>query len=99
MLPRAVVNIKGNTVKKLVLAATVLAASTASAFAADLGARPYTKAPIAAPVLTYDWTGFYIGADVGYGWGRSTRPLANAAWGFSVPFNPRPSGGIGGGVV
>ena len=99
MLTRAVVNIKGNRVKKLVLAATVLAASTASAFAADLGARPYTKAPIAAPVLTYDWTGFYIGADVGYGWGRSTGTLANAAGGFPVPYSLDPSGVIGGGFL
>jgi outer membrane immunogenic protein len=45
--------------KKLVLALTAVAAFTASASAADLGARPYTKAPVAvAPA--YNWTGFYI---------------------------------------
>lgn len=45
--------------KKLVLALTAVAAFTGSAVAADLGARPYTKAPVAvAPV--YNWTGFYI---------------------------------------
>jgi outer membrane immunogenic protein len=30
----------------------------------------YTKAPVAAPVAVYDWTGFYIGADVGGDWIR-----------------------------
>jgi outer membrane immunogenic protein len=45
--------------KKLVIALTALAAFTGSAAAADLGARPYTKAPMAvAPA--YNWTGFYI---------------------------------------
>lgn len=34
--------------------------------AADMAARPYTKAP--APVVSvYNWTGFYIGANGGYG--------------------------------
>ena len=31
--------------------------------AADLAARPYTKAPAAAAV--YSWTGFYLGANAG----------------------------------
>jgi outer membrane immunogenic protein len=45
--------------KKLVLALTAVAALTGSASAADLGARPYAKAPVAvAPA--YNWTGFYI---------------------------------------
>ncbi|WFU13794.1 porin family protein [Bradyrhizobium sp. CB3481] len=45
--------------KKVLFALTALAAFTGSASAADLGARPYTKAPVAvAP--TYNWTGFYI---------------------------------------
>ena len=45
--------------KKLVFALTAVAAITTSASAADLGARPYTKAP--APVApAYNWTGFYI---------------------------------------
>jgi len=97
MLARAVLITKGNTVKKLVLAASILAASTVTAFAADLAARPYTKAPVAAVV--YDWTGFYIGADVGYGWGRSNGTLANATGLFPVPYSFDPSGVIGGGFV
>ncbi|WP_369722543.1 outer membrane protein [Bradyrhizobium sp. LLZ17] len=44
--------------KKILLAMTAVAAMTGSASAADLGARPYVKAPMAAPVA--NWTGFYI---------------------------------------
>ena len=45
--------------KKLVIALAALAGLTGSASAADLAARPYTKAPpMAAPA--YSWTGFYI---------------------------------------
>ena len=44
---------------------------TTSALAADLAPRMYTKAP--APVVAiYDWTGFYIGGNIGYSWGRSS---------------------------
>jgi outer membrane immunogenic protein len=51
--------------KKLVLALAAVAAFTGSASAADLAARPYTKAPVMAPV--YNWTGFYIFGGGGYG--------------------------------
>jgi outer membrane immunogenic protein len=45
--------------KKLAIALATMAALTGSASAADLAARPYTKAPpMAAPA--YNWTGFYI---------------------------------------
>ena len=42
-----------------------------AASAADLAARPYTKAPppVLAPI--YNWTGFYIGLSAGGGWGRT----------------------------
>lgn len=44
--------------KKILLALTAVAAMTGSASAADLAARPYVKAPMAAPAPS--WTGFYI---------------------------------------
>ena len=53
--------------KKLVLAASILAATAVSAFAADMPAR-IAKAPVAAPVLTYDWSGIYFGGAVGGAW-------------------------------
>jgi outer membrane immunogenic protein len=51
--------------KKLVIALTALAAFTGSAAAADLGARPYVKAPMAAPAPS--WTGVYIFGGAGGG--------------------------------
>ena len=52
--------------KKIALALTALAALTGTASAADLAARPYTKAaPM--PVAVASWTGCYIGGGGGYG--------------------------------
>jgi outer membrane immunogenic protein len=51
--------------KKFLLALTAVAAFTGSASAADLAARPYTKAP--APAAVYNWTGFYIFGGAGGG--------------------------------
>jgi outer membrane immunogenic protein len=42
-----------------------------SALAADLPARTYTKAPVYVEPV-YNWTGFYIGGNIGYSWGRSS---------------------------
>jgi len=58
--------------KKILIAASLIAASAASASAADLAARPYTKAP---PMMAaiYDWSGFYIGANGGWGSSRDRR--------------------------
>ena len=48
--------------KKLLLGAAAVIAFAAPAVAADLPARPYTKAPAyTAPEAVYNWTGFYIG--------------------------------------
>ena len=52
--------------KKLLLGAAAVIAFAAPALAADLPARPYTKAPVyTAPAVIYNWTGFYIGGHVG----------------------------------
>ena len=53
--------------KKLVLALTAVAAFTGSASAADLGARPYAKAPAPLPPVYYNWTGLYIFGGAGGG--------------------------------
>lgn len=44
--------------------------SFSGASAADLGARPVVKAPPPAVVAVYNWTGFYLGAHVGYAHGN-----------------------------
>ncbi len=59
-------------------AATVLLASTASA--ADLAARPYTKAPAPVVVPVYNWTGFYVGGNVGGKWTDQSAFWPNATF-------------------
>jgi outer membrane immunogenic protein len=63
-----------------IAAAASLAAT--GALAADLPAWTYTKAPVYVDPI-YDWTGFYVGGNLGYSWGRSsdTSTLTNATTG------------------
>jgi outer membrane immunogenic protein len=63
--------------KKIVLATVLASLSSASALAADLPARAYTKAPVMAPASVYDWTGFYIGGHVGGAWAQSDWTFQN----------------------
>jgi outer membrane immunogenic protein len=49
--------------------ATVAALLAGSANAADLGVRPTYKAPPVVAPVPFTWTGFYIGAHIGGGWG------------------------------
>jgi outer membrane immunogenic protein len=62
--------------KKLIVAASILASSTAGASAADLGAEPRMSPMIAA---TYDWSGFYWGANGGWGSSRNCWDVVTAA--------------------
>jgi outer membrane immunogenic protein len=58
--------------KKIFLGTVALMALAVPATAADLAARPYTKAPPpAAYAPIYNWTGFYIGGHVGGAFGSS----------------------------
>jgi outer membrane immunogenic protein len=58
----------------LVTASLVALGAVAPAVAADLAARPYTKAP---PMVqaAYDWSGFYIGINGGGGTSRNSWDL------------------------
>src|SRR6202046_1711417 len=52
--------------KRLLLSTAAVIALAAPAAAADLPARTYTKAPAyTAPQVVYNWTGFYVGGNVG----------------------------------
>ena len=57
--------------KRLFLASVSLAAlmTGRSVFAADLAAAIPTKAPPIVPVPYFSWTGCYVGAALGGGWG------------------------------
>ncbi len=80
--------------KKLVIALTALAAFTGSASAADLAARPYTKAPVAvAPA--YNWTGFYIFGGGGGGIWSANGGVDSTATGACIICTNTRTGGDG----
>src|SRR6478752_4190901 len=89
--------------KKFLLGTVALVAlgAAAPAFAADLAARPYTKAPPIAVPMMYDWSGFYIGANGGYGWSRQCVDLtAVNAVAFAFAEGCRDAGGgVAGGQI
>jgi outer membrane immunogenic protein len=57
--------------KKILFTAATLAALSAPALAADLPSRAVAPAPAPVMVYVYDWTGFYIGGNGGYGQNRA----------------------------
>jgi outer membrane immunogenic protein len=59
------------SMKRIFGGMVVAAALSGSAFAADLGARTYGKAPAMAAPAT-NWSGLYIGGNVGHGWGNGS---------------------------
>src|SRR5262245_60090602 len=74
---------------KLTIAGALLAGSVGTATAADL--RP----PPPPPVPMYNWSGFYIGVQGGFGWADLERPLVTTG----VTFTTETSGGLFGGTV
>lgn len=67
--------------RTLALAALSFGLATSLASAADMP----TKAPLAPPPApVFNWTGFYAGAQVGYGWGHTTADSFNANTGAFV---------------
>jgi outer membrane immunogenic protein len=81
---------------KRILLGVLLASTAMSAQAADLAPRPYTKAPVMAPV--YDWTGFYVGVNAGVGLGRD-RAVSDLGNGTGVSTYLQPLGAVGGGQI
>jgi outer membrane immunogenic protein len=86
--------------KRIVVSAALLATTGIGAQAADLPTKaPYYKAPVAAQV--YDWTGFYYGANVGVGLGRSLSQLTipDGAVAFAERSRFGAAGAVGGGQI
>jgi outer membrane immunogenic protein len=67
--------------KILLMTVGLVALGMTPAVAADLAARPYTKAPAMVSAI-YDWSGFYIGGNAGGGWAHDHRE--NATRGLDV---------------
>src|SRR4051794_23635354 len=61
------------------LAGSIVMAAMAgsSALAADLPAL--VSRPLVAPPAPFSWTGFYVGANAGYSWGRASSDLTETA--------------------
>ncbi len=79
------------------LALFTMAALAGAASAADMPTKMYTKAPVA-PVV-YNWTGFYVGLNVGGSWGNQDSSLVTVA-GVPVQSNSAKLNGIiGGGQI
>jgi outer membrane immunogenic protein len=74
-----------------------LGAGMTPALGADLAvnAQPIVKAPVAAP---FSWTGWYIGANAGFGVGQGYGTFTSPAGTFET-FNAMPAGGFGGGQL
>jgi outer membrane immunogenic protein len=68
--------------KRLLLASAGLAALAvaAPAMAADLPAAPPYQAPAVVPMPIYDWTGFYVGLNAGYSWGKAATDFTFAGF-------------------
>ena len=79
---------RASTFKAIATAAFAVMAVIPAASAADMAPR-YTKAP---PVMVevWNWTGFYIGGNAGYSWGRSNTDLTyfNTATGANIVLPP-----------
>jgi outer membrane immunogenic protein len=74
-------------VKKIFLSAIATVALSATAFAADLPAQTYTKAPVVVPPPAFSWTGFYVGVNAGGHWSRDSDPAAITANNYYIPAN------------
>jgi outer membrane immunogenic protein len=96
-------------VKKLFALSAAIAALgwAGSAYAADMP----VKAPPLMPAPAYTWTGWYVGGNLGYGWGAGSNPsqsfidtsggglTAYIAGGGIVPAAADPKGVIGGAQI
>ena len=60
--------------KRTLLIAALFASATVPALAADLPYKAPPPAPVMIPVV--NWTGFYIGINGGYSWGKAGRELS-----------------------
>jgi outer membrane immunogenic protein len=82
---------RASTFKAIAVSAFAAVAATSVASAADMAPR-YTKAP--APIVeVWSWTGFYIGGNAGYSWGRSSSDVSYYNTLTGLPIVP-PAGSV-----
>jgi outer membrane immunogenic protein len=71
---------------RLLLASALLSVATAAS-AADMQARPYKAPPPQIVSPAYNWSGFYIGAMGGYGWGSGDSDGSGGFGGGTIGYN------------
>jgi outer membrane immunogenic protein len=77
------------------MAILIFTAAVQAAVAADLPRRPPPDYPVKAqPLRAFDWSGFYVGVNGGYGWGSSRYDFGAAG---ANRFNV--NGGLAGGTI
>jgi outer membrane immunogenic protein len=85
--------------KNLLLASIAMITMTVSASAADLALR-YAKAPLSPVAAVHDWSGFYVGAHLGYGWGHDdVTAYVRTTGNLFTTFDFNQSGILGGGQI
>jgi outer membrane immunogenic protein len=90
---------EGKPMKRILIAsATIATLLTTNALAADLAPRPYTKAPVIVDP-GYNWTGFYIGLNGGYSWGRARATIDPGAPLVPVTLGQNVDGWLGGAQI
>jgi outer membrane immunogenic protein len=80
--------------KSSVLAAIIVVGAAGGAWAADISPPRPAPAPVVVPppALKYNWTGFYLGGNVGYGWARDT--AQDGGFSDSIDLNGVIAGGL-----
>ena len=82
--------------RNFLLAAVALATMSGAALAADLPTR--RAPPVAAPPPPFTWTGFYVGGQAGYQFGRENAVIT-VPGNPSAAFSDSPNGVVGGGHI
>lgn len=84
--------------KYLLLAGIAVASLHSAALAADLGVMPL-KAPAMAAPAGFNWSGFYIGGHIGWGWEAHSTDSYLSSGAFEGTTNFNDNGFFGGGQI
>src|SRR6478735_10774043 len=85
--------------KKILLGLAGFIALAVPASAADLAVRPYSKAPVPMIAAIYDWSGFYIGANGGWGSSHKCWDVVPVAGPLLAEGCHDATGGVAGGQI
>ncbi len=86
-------------IRKVLLSTVAMIAISGTAFAADLPSRRAPPVFVPPPIPVFSWTGFYIGGQVGYGFGNDYAREQGITGGVQQFHVGNPSGVEGGGHI